>query len=437
MSDVRSEDRGEEMHRLLRELFPICRSITGDGLRQTLEHLRRVTEMNIHEVPSGTKVFDWTVPDEWNIREAWIENPSRKRIIDFANNNLHIVSYSVPIDCTMQLEDLQRHLHSLPDNPDWIPYKTSYYQEGWGFCLSHRLRESMGPGEYRVRIDSTKGPGSLTYGELYLPGELQEEVLISTHVCHPSLANDNLSGTVVANELARYLRSKPERRFSYRFLFVPGTIGAIVWLAQNQEAAQRVRYGLVLSGVGDPGSFTYKRSRRGDARIDRIASRVLAKCPVEDGTVPPKTVDFTPYGYDERQYCSPGFNLPMGTFSRSPYGTYPEYHTSADTPEFVRPDKLSRSLEVLQKILDEVEGELRTDEGVYWSCNPHCELQLGKRGLYGADGPGDAMAYLWVLNYSDGNQSLVDISERSGIPLKDLVAAAQTLLSKRLLRRFP
>ena len=300
---------GEQLAAWIAELYPICRSITGDGVRETLRRLQRLAPMTLHEVPSGTDVFDWTVPREWNIRDAYIKNARGERVVDFQRSSLHVVSYSVPVRARMSLDTLRPHLFTLPDQPDWIPYRTSYYAETWGFCLSHRQLEALEPGEYDVCVDSSLEPGSLTYGEVCLTGESTDEVLISSHVCHPSLANDNLSGVVIGAYLARYLE-RVSRRYSYRFLFVPGTIGAITWLARNEPIAPGIRHGLVLAGLGDAGRLTYKKSRRGDAAIDRVAAHVLRQ--LGDHEI----LEFSPFGYDERmppatsmpgvRTCSPG-----------------------------------------------------------------------------------------------------------------------------------
>lgn len=419
---------GEGMYRLIEELYPICRSITGDGLRTTLRRIQREIPLAIREVPTGTPVFDWTVPREWNIRDAYVKNSAGERVIDFKRSNLHLVNYSVPVHRRMALTELREHLHTLPDRPDWIPYRTSYYKETWGFCLSQRQLDALPPGEYEVEIDSSLEDGHLSYGEYVISGESTDEVLISCHSCHPSLCNDNLSGIAVAVSLARELAEQP-RRYSYRFLFIPGTIGAITWLSQNEDVIPRIKHGLVLAGVGDPGRFCYKKSRRGNTEIDRIAVNVLQKSghPVE-------IVDFSPYGYDERQYCSPGINLAVGRLSRTPHGTFPEYHTSADNLEFVRPAALAQSFTVARKILNMLEGN-RT----YQNLSPKGEPQLGKRGLYRAiGGQADAgareMAMLWVLNLSDGAHSLLDIAERSGLDFDAIEFAARTLQEHGLLK---
>ena len=413
---------GERMYELVTELYPLCRSITGDGLRATLEVLRREVGVELREVASGTEVLDWTVPQEWNIREAFVEDPRGRRVIDFRESNLHVVSYSTPVDRTMPLAELREHLHTLPEHPDWIPYRTSYYRESWGFCASQRLVDGLPEGEYRVRIDSTLAPGRLDWGELVIPGTSDEEVLLSCHVCHPSLANDNLSGIAVATWLARRLQESDGLRYSYRLLFVPGTIGSISWLAANRERLDRIRHGLVLACVGDPGPLTYKRSRRGDATVDRAMAHVL-----ERGGRPYELVDFSPYGYDERQYCSPGFDLPVGSLSRTPYGRYPEYHTSADDLGLVRPACLEESLETCWRLLGVLEGD-RT----YQSRSPYGEPQLGKRGLYGSTGgqshtQEEQMAMLWVLNLADGRHSLLDTAERAGLPFELVERVAERL----------
>ena len=416
---------GAAMHALIRELFPICRSITGDGFRTTLRRLDQVVPVRLTEVPSGTQVFDWTVPKEWNVRDAWIADPTGRRVVDFRVSNLHVVSYSVPVRKRFALAQLRSRLHSLPAQPDLIPYRTSYYVEDWGFCLAHRALEAMTEGEYDVCIDSTLAPGHLTYGECVLPGESDDEVLISVHSCHPSLANDNLAGMAVAVWLARQLSAMP-RRHSFRFLFIPGTIGSITWLARNEPLVSRIRHGLVLSCLGDPGPSSYKRSRRGDAVIDRAAAHVLRHGGAH------QLFDFVPYGYDERQYCSPGFNLPVGCLTRSPNGQYPEYHTSADDPDFVRPEALEDSLAKVLAIVEILEHD-RT----FKNRQPKCEPQLGRRGLYrhtgGVSLPGFEMALLWVLNLSDGNHSLLEIAERSGMPFAAIRQAADALTGVDLL----
>lgn len=418
---------GDQMHQLIAELYPICRSITGDGFRETLRRVREHIPLEVREVPTGTQVFDWTVPKEWNIRDAWVKNSAGERVIDFRKSNLHVVNYSVPVRRRVSLAELREHLHTLPDHPDWIPYRTSYYRENWGFCLTHRQLREMEDGDYEVCIDSRLEHGTLTYGEYYLPGKSAEEVLLSCHACHPSLCNDNLSGIALVTQLAKLL-SGASLKYSYRFLFIPGTIGSIAWLALNEQTIPRIRHGLVVACVGDGGKFHYKRSRRGNAEIDRAAVHALRDRP--EGF---EVFDFSPYGYDERQYCSPGFNLPVGSLSRTPHGRFPQYHTSADNLDFVRPDALAGSLEVYLAVIRILENNDR-----WMNLNPKCEPQLGKRGLYRAiGGLADAgrleLALLWVLNLSDGNHSLLDIAERSGLDFHLVEQAAKALAESHLL----
>jgi aminopeptidase-like protein len=417
---------GDSMMDLITELYPICRSITGDGLRQTLRRIQREIPLELHEMPSGMPVFDWTVPREWNIRDAYVANSKGERVIDFRESNLHVVNYSVPVHTRMSLPELRPHLFTLPDQPDCIPYRTSYYQESWGFCLTQRKLDALPEDTYEVCIDARLAPGSLTYGEYVVRGEVDDEVLISCHVCHPSLANDNLSGITLAVALARHLTAAPQR-LTYRFLFIPGTIGSITWLARNRDAAQRIRHGLVLSCVGDAGSSTYKRSRRGTALIDRAVEHVLRA-----SGEPYEILDFVPYGYDERQYCSPGFNLPVGCFMRTPNGRYPEYHTSADDLSLVSPEALEDSYTKCLGVFDILEHD-----ATYRNTKPYCEPQLGRRGLYrnvgGNSLPGYEMALLWVLNSSDGTASLLDIAQRSGLPFGVVRRAADDLHAQALL----
>lgn len=421
---------GEEMHRFASELYPICRSITGRGIRETLARIQQRIPLKLTEIPTGTPVFDWTVPREWNIRDAYIRNSTGQRVVDFQQHTLHVVNYSAPVHATLSLRELKPHLHSLPDRPDWIPYRTSYYKEDWGLCLSHNQLLALEDDNYEVCIDSSLEAGHLALGECFLPGNSSDEVLISCHACHPSLANDNLSGITVATALAASLL-QCKLRYSYRFLFLPGTIGAISWLALNKDTAQRVRHGLVLTCLGDMGGFHYKKSRRGDAEIDRAAVHVLRHC-----GEPTEVLDFSPYGYDERQYCSPGFNLPVGCLMRSVWGTFPEYHTSADNLDFIHPAQLTRSLRLCQSIVDVLENNR-----VYLNRNPWCEPQLGKRGLYGSTG-GESLdreinARLWVLNMSDGAHSLLYIAEKSGLPFSEVLSAAELLRDSGLLSEVP
>lgn len=420
---------GAAMHAWMGEVFPLCRSITGSGLRQTLASLRGIIPLEIREIPSGTRAFDWTVPPEWEIREAWIKDPEGRKVVDFRDHNLHVVGYSAPIRQVMPLETLKARLHSLPAHPAWIPYRTAYYQEDWGFCLTDETLRGLADGEYEVCIDSSfRADGSLSYGEYVLPGRTSEQILIWAHACHPSLANDNLSGMAVAAFLARHLAGLAERgvrlRHTYRFVFAPATIGSIAWLDRNRAITPSIRHGLVLSLLGDEGAFTYKRSRRGNAPIDAAMARVVG---------PAAAVDFSPFGYDERQFCSPGFDLPVGCLMRTPHGRFPEYHTSADNLDFVKPDSLAGSLRAVLEALTVLECD-----GVFANLNPHCEPQLGRRGLYKAVGnrpdPGaEVMALLWVLNLCDGGHTLSEAADRSGLPFSAVVRAASTLLSHGLL----
>ncbi|MBA3433973.1 MAG: DUF4910 domain-containing protein [Actinobacteria bacterium] len=414
---------GERMHAMMTELFPLCRSITGDGVRRTLEVVSDRVPLEIHEIPSGTNVLDWTVPDEWNIRDAYVADSSGTRVVDFRASNLHVVSYSEPIHRRVPLDELRPHLHTLPESPGWIPYRTSYYERNWGFCLSQEQFDALRDPAYDVRIDSTLEPGSLTYGEHLLPGSRSEEILLVTHVCHPSLANDNLSGIALLTELAVELAARP-RRLSYRFLFIPATIGSITWLALNEDRLAHVVGGIVLACVGDSAPLTYKRSRGGEALIDRAGAHVVGR---RDGRV----LDFVPWGWDERQFNSPGFALPVGCLMRSTEGGYAEYHSSADDLSLVGPEQLEDSLAAALEILDVV--ELCT---TYVNLFPKGEPQLGRRGLYRAVGgpdPGEQqLATLWVLNQSDGSASLLDIAERSGLSVASLAHAAQRLLEAGL-----
>lgn len=415
------EELGLAIYGLIEKLYPICRSITGEGVRETLRIIQQIIPLKIHEVPTGTQVFDWKVPKEWNINDAYVKNSQGIKVIDFKRSNLHILNYSIPIHQKISLVELKRHLFTLPEYPDWIPYRTSYYKENWGFCVTHNQFISLEDDQYEVLIDSSLEQGHLTYGEYYIEGESLDEVLISCHLCHPSLCNDNLSGIAVSTFLAKSLTDSC-RRYSYRFLFVPGTIGPITWLALNEEKANRIKYGLVLALLGDSGMVTYKKSRQDNAEIDRIVAHVLR----QSGECY-KIIEFSPYGYDERQYCSPGFDLPVGSLTRTPYGCYPEYHTSADDLKLVQPKALVDSLLKCNSIVEIIENNY-----FYLNQNPKCEPQLGRRGLYqeiGGDAKGREMemALLWVLNFSDGVYSLLDIAERAGLYFSILEKAAQLL----------
>jgi aminopeptidase-like protein len=418
---------GRELYELVTELYPICRSLTGNGVRETLRRVGERIPLEAHEVPTGTEAFDWTVPREWNLADAYVADADGHRVVDLADSNLHVVGYSVPVRARMTLSELRPHLSTIPEHPDWVPYRTSYYREDWGFCLSYSRLLALEEGEYDVVIDSTLEDGHLTYAECFLAGESPEEVLVSTHVCHPSLANDNLSGIAVATCLAEHLARGP-RRLSYRFLFLPGTIGSIVWLHRNRDRVRRIAHGLVLTSLGDRGGFTYKRSRRGDAEIDRAVAHVLCHTGSDH-----ELLDFSPDGYDERQYCSPGFDLPVGRLTRTPNGRYPEYHTSADDLDFVHPEALEGAVATALDVFAVLEGN-----GCYVNLKPECEPQLGRLGLFRQQGGRKAdsrheLALLWVLNLSDGRHSLLEIAGRSDLPFPVVRTAADALVDAGLL----
>ena len=413
---------GDEMHALMAELYPICRSLTGDGVRETFRILEREVPLEITEIPSGTQVFDWTLPREWSIRDAWIAGADGSRVVDFRRSNLHVLGYSLPVRARMPLGELRKHLFTHPQNADWIPFRTSYYEENWGFCLSQRQLEQLPDGEYEAVIDSSLADGFVTYAEAFVPGELADEVLLSTYVCHPSLCNDNLSGVVLIAALAKHLRTM-QLRYSYRFLLGPGTIGPLSWLWKNEATLGRIRPGLVLSCAGDPGPLTYKQSRRGDAEIDQAAANVVRAA---GGSVIP----FEPWGGDERQFCSPGFDLPVGALSRTPADKFPGYHSSADDLQLVQAEALADSFARCLDIVDVLETN-----GRYRNLNPKGEPQLGKRGLYRsvAGGSSTEAALLWVLNLSDGEHTLLDIADRSGLAYPAVQEAAEKLRAHDLL----
>jgi aminopeptidase-like protein len=413
---------GADLHDLVRRLYPLCRSITGDGVRETLAIVGEHLDLDVHEVPTGTQVLDWTVPQEWNIRDAYIAGPDGRRVVDFRESNLHVVGYSVPVRTTMSLSELRGRLHTLPDQPDLVPYRTSYYAPTWGFCAAQSTVDALPEGDYEVVVDSTLADGSLTYAEHVVPGQVTDEVIVSCHVCHPSLANDNMAGVAVAVGLALSLENP---YYTYRFIFAPGTIGAITWLARND--VERVKHGIVLACAGDRGSLTYKQSRRGNAEIDRVLAHVLRDRPHE-------IREFSPYGYDERQYCSPGFDLGVGSLTRTPYAGYPEYHTSGDDPDFVTPESLVDTLTVCREA-----AAILDDNRTYTNLSPYGEPQLGRRGLYESlGGRSDAkdaqLAMLWVLNLSDGEHDLLAVAERARLPFSAVAAAAKALHRAGLLK---
>lgn len=421
---------GAAMHDFVARLFPICRSLTGDGVRETLRILGgQLPGLVVHEVPSGTQAFDWTVPDEWNIRAARLTGPGGETIVDFARHNLHVVGYSEPVDREMSLDELQPHLHSLPGQPDAIPYVTSYYRRTWGFCLPHRLRESLRPGRYRVRIDSALQPGSLSYGEWILPGATDREIFLSTYICHPSMANNELSGPVVATWLARWIASQP-RRHTFRLVFIPETIGSIVYLSRNLAAMKAaVVAGFNLSCVGDDRCFSYLPSRNGRTLADRVAKHVLAH-------IAPGHVAYTyrDRGSDERQYCAPGVDLPVCSMLRSKFGRYPEYHTSLDDLTVVTPGGLAGSLRAHQLAVECLERNETLENTVL------CEPQLGRRGLYPTvskhGSAASARDMMDLLAYSDGAHDLLAIADLIGKPLWEIGEAAGKLKQAGLLRPF-
>jgi aminopeptidase-like protein len=431
MSAARFLD-GEEMYRWASDLFPVCRSITGDGVRRTLAYFKELLPgLAVHETPSGTPAFDWTVPDEWNIRDAFVAGADGVRVIDFREHNLHVVGYSEPVDREMAFEELDRHLYSLPGQPDAVPYVSSYYSRRWGFCLSDRKRQAMRarPNErYRVRIDSTLAPGHLTYGELILPGSTEKEILLSTYVCHPSLANNELSGPCVAAALARWIEGAlPRRRHTYRILFLPETIGSILYLSRHAEVMKRRTVaGFVLTCIGDDNAYSYVASRREDSLADRVAKHVLAR----------HAPDYVAYsflerGSEERQYCSPGVDLPVCSVIRTKYGAYPEYHTSLDDLSYISPQGLQGGAEAVRKCIELLEANR-----VYRPARP-CEPQLGKRGLYptlsAKDSGKQARTMMNLLAYADGSRDLIGVAEKIGVYAGDLVAIARILHEKGVL----
>jgi aminopeptidase-like protein len=419
-------DAGAEMIDLMRELFPLPRSLTGDGLRDTLAVLRRDVPLDVVETPTGTQVFDWSVPREWTLRGAWIEDPAGKRIVDAADSTLHVVGYSSPVDAVVDLDELRTHLFTHED-PELIPYRTSYWHEQWGFCVSRRLLDSLEAGRYHVVIDSSFSNGSLTSGEALIPGSRHDEFLLSTYICHPGLANDNLSGVVLLWALARTL-ARQELNYSYRALWSPATVGPLCWLSRRFDQLELIRHGLALSCAGDRGPLRYKRSRRGNTTIDRAATLVLSRY---DGSI---VRDWDPGGADERQFCSPGFDLPVGAFSRTPHGLLPVNHSSGDDLEAVDAETIGESFRAVLEIIDVIE----TNE-VYRNLSPYGEPQLGRRDLYPAvpDGRNVDAALLWVLSLSDGVTDLLAIADRSGMPFFEIRDAALALERQGLVAKQP
>lgn len=430
LADEDIPETGQKLYGFAEKMYPICRSITGQGVRDTLDMIKDKIPLTIHQVPSGTQVFDWEVPREWNIKNAYIKNSKGEKIVDFRDNNLHVVSYSTPVNETMSLSELKEHLHAIEKQPDLIPYRTAYYSENWGFCLSYKQLMGLPEDEYQVFIDSSLEEGVLNYGEYVLPGNSSSEILFYTHICHPSLCNDNLSGITMLTYLAKILaEQKKALRYTYRFVFAPGTIGSISWLSQNRQSLSRIKHGLVVALVGDSGKLHYKRNRNPSSGIDRVVCKALADSDKEF-----EVLDFSPYGYDERQFCSPGINLDVGRLTRTPNSCYPEYHTSADNLDFIKADKLAESLQMALYIVNILENN-----NTYINTSPCGEPQLGKRGLYDKTGGGKdveerAFAMLWVLNQSDGKNSLLDIAIRSGLRFEEISSVSKDLIDCGLLK---
>lgn len=410
------------------DLFPINRSLTGDGVRQTLAYLaQRLPGLTRHEIPTGQQAFDWTIPREWRIRDGFIADLDGKRLLDFRESNLHVVGYSEPVDRVMSRAELEPHLHSLPDQPDAIPYVTSYYSRNWGFCLRQTERDKLGEGPFRVRIDSELFDGSLTYADLVIPGETANEVLLTTYVCHPSMANNELSGPVVLTALGRWLQSLPSRRYTYRLVFSPETIGALAYLSQHLEHLRRqVVAGWVLTCVGDDRSWSFLPSRRGDTLVDRVSRAVLAE---EVGAF--NEYPWSTRGSDERQYCAPGVDLPFASIMRTKYGEYPEYHTSLDDLSLISPEGLSASLRTYQRCLEVLESNRK------WKVTTIGEPQLGKRGLYptlSKTGSATGVRTMMdVLSYADGTVDLVDLASRVGAPIGEVEGIVSRLAAADLL----
>ena len=417
------------MYRLAEELFPINRSITGDGVRKTLSILNEhVKNLDVFEVPSGTQVLDWVVPKEWSIVSGYILTPSGRKICDFNENNLHVVGYSIPVDDSVSLAELEKHLYSLPDQPDAIPYVTSYYAKRWGFCISHKQRMLLEEGIYKVKIDSSLFDGYLTYGELIIKGETDKEVLISTYVCHPSMANNELSGPVVVTYLAKWLQSLQSRKYTYRIIFIPETIGSITYLSKNINQMQKnIIAGFNVSCVGDNRSYSYLPSRNGGTLSDKVAKHILK-------WIDPDYVAYSwsERGSDERQYCAPGVDLPIASIMRTKYGKYPEYHTSLDDlKNVVTPDGLEGGYEALRLSIEAIEN----------NCYPKVtvlgEPQLGKRGLYPTISTKNSASKTRLLSdlitWSDGNHSLLEIAEKSNVPIWELYPLIKKLQTSNLL----
>ena len=422
----------KEIEEYFDRLWPITRSITGNGNRETLKILSELVDLKIIEVPSGTKCFDWTVPPEWNIKEAWIKDKNGNKIVDIEDNNLHILGYSEPFHGILSFAELRPHLYTLPEQPDLIPYLTSYYERRWGFCLSHKQFLTLDQNEkYEVFIDSSLDiNGSMTLGEAVIKGVSESEVIFSTYICHPSMANNELSGPLVSAFLFQRLKERKKPKYTYRFIFAPETIGSIYSLFLNgNHWKNTLKAGFIINCIGDNGRFTYKKSRIGNSLPDRVALSILSQTENEYNVF-----DFFPGGSDERQYCSPGFNLPVGSLMRTMYGEYPEYHTSGDDKSFISFEAMEKSV---LKYLEMVELLERNEK--YINSLPFCEPQLGKRGLYPTLGSRKAKdefinIMMWVLNLADGTNDLISISEISGVPVIKLYPVVDKLLENGILR---
>lgn len=423
-------EEGEKMHKLAQRLFPICRSITGNGVRETLHILKEEIPIEIYEVATGTKVFDWTVPKEWNISEAWIKDSKGNKIIDFIKNNLHVVGYSVPIDAKMSLSQLQEHLYSLPKQPNAIPYITSYYEERWGFCIQNMIREKLTEDNYHVCIKSSLMNGSITYGELIIPGKSEKEIFISTYICHPSMANNELSGPVIATHITKWIQIQP-RTYTYRIIFIPETIGSLTYLSKNIDLMKKnIIAGFNITCAGDDRAYSYLPSRNGSTLADRVIHRVLKKRHPDF-----KSYSFLDRGSDERQYCSPGIDLPVVSIMRSKYGEYSEYHTSLDNLSLITPTGLQGSFDILQECIEIIENNPR------YQATFLGEPQLGKRNLYSTlsrigNIQHNSKFYLNILTYADGTNDVEDLTELLHASKDDIVIAIKVLLDENLLRRI-
>lgn len=420
---------GEKMHALLKRLFPICRSLTGPGVRETLRILKETVPLTVQSVPSGTKCMDWTVPDEWEATDAYILDPHGHKIIDFKQNNLHLVSYSTPFKGRLTLEELQPHLYSIPEKPEAIPYVTSYYKRRWGFCLAHKVRESLKPGSYEVVVDTKLFAGKLNYGELLIPGESEKEILVSANICHPSLANNELSGPVLIASLAQ-ATSRRKPRFSYRFVWVPETIGSLAYLSRHLEEMQRKTVaGIVATCVGDPGPFSYLYSRLGNCLTDRVVTHCLTRA-----GVPFREHSYLERGSDERQYGAPGIDLPVGSLTRTLYGRFPEYHTSLDSPTFVTAEALAESYAMYLHIFRTIE-----EARVYRACVLG-EPMLSRRGMYPEVGGGQleysVQLLMNFLAYCDGCQDLLGIAELLDVAVTELEPIAKRCLEAGLIKEL-